>query len=180
MITSDDLKPLRSASDDYAETERLKSKFRDLKLRRKPFHLTGEDFEEVLTWKLRTQYGRQRRLREGNTDSLIQGITRLALNIEHEDSDYELELRIGVLCALRGVAVPVASAVLALTSPDDYAVIDFRAWRQIFPDKPLILNVTGYKKYLNAIRPLARELNWPVQEVDLAIWEYDRRRDGRT
>lgn len=84
-------------------------------------------------------------------------------------------MRVGILCALRGVGVPVASAVLALAFPDEYAVIDFRGWRQVFGEDRRQFGVGDYKRYLGEVRRLARELEWPVQEVDLAIWHYDTR-----
>ena len=92
-----------------------------------------------------------------------------------DDPDYELETRVRLLCSIRGVGVGVASAVLALTEPASYCVIDFRGWRQLFGEERRFFSVEQYKKYVKAVRTLARELRWPVQEVDLAIWEYDRR-----
>ena len=96
------------------------------------------------------------------------------MTITHPDKEYELELRMGILCSLRGVAVSVASAVLALVFPEEYAVIDFRSWRRLFGEGGTSFSISKYKKYLREIRRLANELDWPVQEVDHAIWEYDR------
>jgi hypothetical protein len=97
------------------------------------------------------------------------------LTITHPDKEYELELRTDILCALRGVGVPVASAVLALVFPEAYAVIDFRGWRQIFDESKSVFSVPDYRKYMSKVRLLARELEWSVQEVDHAVWDYDRR-----
>jgi hypothetical protein len=65
--------------------------------------------------------------------------------------------------------------VLAPIFPEQYAVIDFRVWRQIFDDAQTTFFIPDYRKYMREIRHLADELGWPVQEVDHAIWEYDRR-----
>lgn len=175
MITADQLKPYRTNSDDYAETERLKSLFAKLHQTRQPFFLTGDEFDAILRWKLRGQYGRQQKHRATNTPEIIEAITKLALNITHPDISYELELRVHLLCALRGVAVPIASAILALVYPNEYAVIDFRAWRQAFGEMRTTFSIPNYKRYMDFVIELADELGWPVQEVDLAIWEYDRR-----
>jgi len=174
MIEASQIADLRYASDDYEQTERLKTKLKRLRKERRPFFLTADEFDEILHWKLRQQYGRQRHLRRYNTDELVRAVTGAALTISHKNKDYELELRVGILCALRGVGVPVASAILALVYPEEYAVIDYRAWRQVFSEERTALSVGDYKRYMEAIRPLARELGWPVQQVDLAIWEYDR------
>lgn len=174
MIKASQIADLRYASDDFGYTAQLKAKFKRLREERRPFFLTMDDFDEILHWKLRQQYGRQRHLRQHNTDEVVRTVTEAALTITHRDKDYELELRVGILCALRGVGVPVASAILALVYPEEYAVIDYRAWRQVFSEKRTTFSIGDYKRYMKAIRPLARELGWPVQEVDLAIWEYDR------
>jgi 2C-methyl-D-erythritol 2,4-cyclodiphosphate synthase len=72
------------------------------------------------------------------------------------------------------VGVPVASAILALVFPEKYSVIDFRGWRQVFGEERTTFSVSDYRRYLTEIQKLAQELGWIVQEVDLAIWEYDR------
>jgi len=175
MITASQIAPYRTASPDYPETERLKNLFRRLRSKRQPFFLTLDEFDQILRWKLRNQYNRQHNRRLANTDEVIRAVTSLALTIMHEDRDYEVELRLNLLCALRGVGISVASAVLALVFPKKYAVIDYRGWRQIFLEKKNGFTINQYKKYLLEIRRLAEELDWDPQEVDLAIWKYDRR-----
>ncbi len=166
--------PYRTTSDDYTLTEHLKSQFARLRRKRQPFYLTSAEFDEILQWKLRGQYGRQQERRKINTEDVIRAVTGLAFTISHPDEEYELELRMALLCSLRGVGVPVASAVLALVFPQKYAVIDFRGWRQVLGREKTTFSIPDYKRYLREIKRLADELGWPAQEVDLAIWEYDR------
>ncbi len=120
MITASQLKPLRGQAPDIAETERLKSKLATLRTERKPFFLTASEFDEILRWKLRTQYHRTANRRVDNTDALIRTVTAYALNVTHADRDYELELRIAALCGLRGVSV----AVVVLGSLEPMAALD--------------------------------------------------------
>lgn len=178
MVTISELKAYRTSSDDYKFTEQLKARLAQLRQKRDPFYLKAEEFDEILRWKLRGQYGRQREWRKANTEEVIRVVTAAALNVTHSDKEYEDELRVSILCALRGVGVPIASAVLALVFPENYAVIDFRGWRQVFGEKKSTFSIADYKKYLREIRKLANELKWPTQEVDLAIWEYDRANGG--
>jgi hypothetical protein len=175
MITVAQIEPLRTASIDYKETESLKDDLAKMRRERQPLYLNVEEFEEILQWKLGQQIGRQRDRRSANTEETIKAVTGLALTITHADKEYQLELRVNILCALRGVGVPVASAVLALVFPEEYAVIDFRVWRQIFGEDQKTFFIQDYKRYMCKIHRLANELGWPVQEVDHAIWEYDRR-----
>lgn len=175
MITASQISGLRGKGSDILETERLKTTLAKLYRERQPFYLTAVEFEEVLEWKLGQQIGRQRERRTANTDEIIRAITGLALTITHPtNKEYELELRINILCSLRGVGMGVASALLALAFPTTYAVIDYRGWRQCFGEEKTIFSVADYHKYLNVVRTLANELGWPVQEVDYAIWAYDK------
>ena len=173
MIDSEVIKPYRTTAVDFNETQELKQHLHSLMQTRNPFYLDRNDFDRILRWKLRQQYGRQKDLRTKNTGEIIKRLTSLALNISHEDKDYELELRLKLLTALRGVEIPVASAIVALCFPDQYAVIDFRGWRQVFGMEKRYFTLNDYKRYLKEIKRLAGELGWLPQEVDLAIWEYD-------
>jgi hypothetical protein len=167
------IKPLRTEASDYAETEKLKVRFRRLRAERNPFYLTRDELDPVFKWKLRSQYGRVRWRLKQNSDERCRVITRLAFSVTLDDKDLELELRTGILTMLHGVGVPVASAILALVDPENYCVIDFRAWRAVFGEKLDAFDVRHYKKYLDEVRKLAAELGWTPQEVDLAIWAYD-------
>ena len=174
MITADQIRPFRYASYDYDETVALKKKLADLRQTRTPFYLTKLEFEEVLRWKLITQYNRQLAYRKPNTEEIVKSVTELALKITHEDKDYETELRVGILCTIRGVGVPVASAILALVYPEEYGVIDFRGWRQIFDVEKSTFTIPEYKRYLKELRKFRNELGWTVEEVDIAIWALDK------
>lgn len=180
MVKATQIIPYRTSSDDYDLTECLKARFAQLRSERHPLYLTSEEFEEILHWKLRGQYRRQEGKRKANTEDVIRTITSAALSITHPDEDYEVELRLGILCCIRGVGVPVASAILAPVFPEKYAVIDFRGWRQIFGEERTTFSISDYKRYLREIKRLAVELEWLVQEVDLAIWEYDRVNSGKS
>jgi hypothetical protein len=174
MIRATQLIPYRTSSDDYDLTEHLKAQFARLRCERQPLYLTLAEFDAILRWKLRSQYRRQEERRKTNTEDVIKIVTGAALSITHSDEDYEIELRLDILCSIRGVGVPVASAILALVFPEKYAVIDFRGWRQIFGEEKRNFSISDYKRYLREIKRLAIELGWTVQEVDLAVWEYDR------
>jgi hypothetical protein len=114
MITATEIDAVRpELDDDFAKTQGLGAHFAELSIERLPFYLTADEFGAVLRWKLRGQHGRQRDRHSRNTDNLIRSVTGLALSVSHRDPDYEQGLRVSLLCALRGVGVPVASAVPA-------------------------------------------------------------------
>ena len=157
MITTAEIAAYyRNKSDNFDAAESLKSKLFQLRKGRQPFYLTKQELEEILRWKLRGQYGRQENRRALNTDELIRAVTGVALTVEHPNKEYELELRMNLLCVLRGVGVPVASAVLAISYPDEYAVLDFRVWRQVFNEEKTTFLVADYKRYMAEIRKFVR------------------------
>ena len=161
-------------SESYQEAEQIKSLFNELKKVREPLYLKATEFDRILRWKLKGQYGRQQEWRLHNNEDTLKKITSLAFNIQHINKEYELELRFGILSSLRGVGIPVASAFLALCYPEQYAVIDHRGWRQVFGVEKTSFTISNYKLYLENIKLFADMLGWTPQEVDLAIWEYDK------
>lgn len=175
MIRADDLRGLKCAAPDYEETERLKSTLHLLRETRIPFFLEAADLEPIFKWKLGGQYGRGLRHRSMNSNSAYRIATRAAFEVQEANFYYEIELRFGFLTALRGVGVPVASAILALADPAKYCVIDFRGWRALFGERRSSFDIGHYKRYLRRVRELSVELGWSPQETDLAIWEWDRR-----
>lgn len=175
MINIEMLRNFRGKAMNIEETEIILQNFKELKLTRTPFYLTLSEFDEILKWKLRSQYGRQKEFRSENSEEIVRLVTQAAFAAKHKNEDYELELKINLLCSLRGVGIPVASAILTLPFPEDYCVIDFRNWRQIFNNEQRSFSLNDYKRYIKQIRTLSNELGWTVQETDQAIWEYDRR-----
>ena len=180
MIKADDVRDLRTAGPDYSDTEALKAEFGRCREARTPFFLTGDELDRVFRWKLRSQYGRQAIHRARNSESAYRAVTEAVFKIVGPDFEYECALRLGLLVALPGVGVPVASAVLALAEPQRYCVIDFRGWRTVFGEERTAFSIGDYLRYRSKVARVAGDLGWPVQEADLAIWEYDRRRSQRS
>ena len=174
MIDPELIKPFRMKSEFYKETESLKKYFKSKRMERSPFYITLEEFDKILRWKLRRQYHRQKEGRnEKITEDIVKGVSKLAFDICHPDKDYEIDLKINSFSIIWGVNTAVASAILALCFPEQFAVIDFRVWRQIFSAEKRSFSVNDYKIYLKEIYKLSEELGWMPQEVDLAIWAYD-------
>jgi hypothetical protein len=179
MIKPDDIRQLRTASSDYTETEALKAELRKRRGERKPYFLTGDELDRIFHWKLRSQYGRTQHLLARNSDAAYRAVTEAVFKIAGPDNDYETRVRLALLCALPGVGVPVASAVLALTDPERYCVIDFRGWRTLFDEERASFTIGDFLRYRAKVAQIATALGWSVQETDLAIWEYDNRRGSR-
>jgi hypothetical protein len=167
------IEKLLQNTDDNHETKRLLKKFTSLKSERAPFYLTAKEFEEVLRWKLRSQYGRTSEKRKRNTPTLIETVTKAAFSISHPDEEMETRFKLHMLRTLIGVETAVASAILALCYPERYGVVDFRIWRQLFGEERKYFTTSDYIQYLTVVRELAAKYGYTVQQIDQAIWQYD-------
>jgi hypothetical protein len=99
------------------------------------------------------------------------------------------------LMKIRGVGVPVASSVLTIVYPSEYAIIDYRALRALGIAQPNLTNPENYSTYstflehiqdygqnkesyefyMTHIREIASNHNLTPREVDMALWTYDKR-----
>jgi thermostable 8-oxoguanine DNA glycosylase len=158
------------SGDEWDEAERIKAYFRELKLQRRPLFLTREELIPVLSYKLRSQEARTAQPRRAWSEQLIPAITRATFSVELSDREEEAYVRIGVLSALPGVGVPVASAILAFVDPDRYAIIDVRVWQQIFDTERRSFAPREYVVYMRELWKLSEQLGLSPQVVDWCLW----------
>lgn len=156
------------------------SKFKKLNIERTEFYINLQELEEILKWKLRNQYGRQKTKRKINTDENIKLITKTAFSIKHNDKEYETKLKLKTLSLIYGVEIPVASAILTICFPTKYSIIDFRNWRQVYKTeiKKTTYSTSEYLDYMKEIKVLAKKYEMTTQEIDVAIWQKDINENG--
>lgn len=118
--------------------------------------------EDIFKWKTRGRgISRLRR----NSDEEIADALSLAVRAKTERA------AVAVLLGLRGVDVPVASAILTVTFPERYTVIDFRALEAL-DNKSSDRSVNFYLAYLDTCRRLAIENNISLRDLDRALWQW--------
>ncbi|MFA9190662.1 hypothetical protein AAGV28_04695 [Flavobacterium sp. FZUC8N2.13] len=171
---------LISQADDNKMTEKLILQFENLKKTRTPFYLKANELEQILEWKLRKQYSRQTKIRQNNTENNIELITKTTFLLTQKNKDIETVLKLKSLTLLYGVEIPVASSILTLCYPENYSVIDFRNWRQIFKvsTKKTSYTTKEYNEYLKRIKYLSKKFNFSTQQIDIAIWQKDINENG--
>lgn len=159
----------------YSKAEEIKESIKTNFKLRNPIYLELSELDQILEFKLRKQYGRQEKIRLQNEEQLVRRVTELALNIDTGDKIYNDEIKLRILCCLRGINIPTASAILALTTPKKYAIIDRRNWRYLNPDKPKTNFTMGdYLNYLDIVRKLSDRYDIEPQIIDMAIWEKEK------
>lgn len=93
----------------------------------------------------------------------------------------------GLLTELWGIGIPMASAVLAVVDPQNFGLVDFRAWATLrrwrpdrFPPKhERYWTVKYYLHCLETMRELAEVSGLSCREIDMALWQMDREWSAR-
>jgi hypothetical protein len=128
---------------------------------------TRGEFVRMCRWKS----PRARHLWTSNAAGRIRAVSRAVLATRSERRRMEL------LTSLRGVGVPIASAILTLIDPRRYGVLDIRAWQLLFALRSVAANRRGqgftipqWEQYLGALREHARRLNVTVRTIEYTLF----------
>lgn len=151
-------------SDDSEEALTL---VRKLRLVRARGYLTPSELEDVCRWKA----PRVMRHIKANSPALIRSATKQALGTRSERQ------RLDALLELRGVGVPMASAILMLVDPRRYGVIDIRVWQVLHAIGTVKTNPKGvgfrfqqWYQYLCVIRHVSKRLGVRARDVEWALF----------
>ena len=133
---------------------------------------TRGEFVRMCRWKS----PRAQRLWQANSPARIGTVSRAVLATRSERQRMEL------LTGLRGVGVPMASAILTLIDPQRYGVLDIRAWQVLFAIRSVTANRRGqgftidqWQEYLTALRLHARRLGVTPRTVEYTLFECHRK-----
>lgn len=150
------------------------------------YQLTVEELLSISQWKL--QSGRNDSNIKENSSETVTQQTQTALEASTNTEAIE------ALTELSGVGVPVASTILTVAKPSQYAIIDYRAFRGLVGAKPDIIDPTEYSEYaeflehfrryqkspksyeyyMNHVREIADTAGLSARQVDMALWAYDK------
>jgi len=145
---------------DYKEFDNMANDFKN-----KTF-LTKNELLRIAEWKLRRLYfPKHRKEIEKNTDSLIEETTEKA--IKETDDKTKVEILDELL---HGVGIPVASAVLTVLNPQDYAVIDINGWYALYHEEKKLFTSSDFKQYINKVREIAKNQGLTAREVDKGLF----------
>lgn len=139
--------------------------------------------KKIMEVKLQKRAVRPLKLISTVPNEITEKIVRDAIDLKHKEAPETVEaVRISLLCALPGVEVPVASAILAWTNPLSYGVLDRRAWNTLHrfklvksrSKKNTTYVAADWAKYLSLLRTIAKELKRTPQEIDTWLYAYDK------
>jgi thermostable 8-oxoguanine DNA glycosylase len=145
------------------ETADVKKLFKELKDVKKKGFLTRKQFFDVAM----SKSPRPKRHYMANSEKAIIKISKSTLLTDSEDAKMTL------LTSLKGVSIPVASALLTIIDPKNYGVMDIRVWQLLYlygavetKPKGQGFNVKDWKNYLSILRKYADISNVNVRDVE--------------
>jgi thermostable 8-oxoguanine DNA glycosylase len=98
---------------------------------------------------------------------IVEKITKKAFLEKNEKG------KINILCSMKGVGIPTASAILTIVFPNKYAIIDIRCMEMLIQLKLLKsknISINTWIDYLNVVRLLAKENNTTSRNIDKALF----------
>jgi hypothetical protein len=135
------------------------------------------EFVRMCRWKS----PRAQHLWRRNSAGRVRAVSRAMLATRSERRRMEL------LTSLRGVGIPIASAILTLLDPRRYGVLDIRAWQLLFAVRSVDANRRGqgftiaqWEAYMSALRHHARRLGVSARAIEYTLFEAHRRRQEGT
>jgi thermostable 8-oxoguanine DNA glycosylase len=126
------------------------------------------EFLEICRWKSPRSINFAKR----NSAARIQAVSREVLSTRIERGRMEL------LTTLHGVSIPTASAILTLTNPKRYGVIDIRVWQLLYKLGAVNKNPRGqgftveqWLEYLRILREHAKRRRVSVRRLELTLFK---------
>jgi len=88
----------------------------------------------------------------------------------------ELEPKVNALLQVPGIGLAMASAILTVCHPDEFTVLDYRAWDTLrLSDVPGLpsrypATTSEYLQYCLACKHLAQRVDLSLRDLDRALW----------
>jgi len=150
------------------EEENTLELIREFRMVKKRGYLTKSELEHVCYWKSERAIW----LIRENSPYLIRKRTGDTFATRSERKKLDL------LTSLKGVSVPMASAVLMLHNPKKYGVIDTRAWELLYTLGTVKTNSRGagfrfneWYRYLVIIRYFANKLHVNARDIERTLFK---------
>ncbi|PIO08587.1 hypothetical protein COU59_01240 [Candidatus Pacearchaeota archaeon CG10_big_fil_rev_8_21_14_0_10_34_12] len=111
-----------------------------------------------------------------NSEEIIDSVSKLVLSSNSEEEKLQL------LTSLKGVSIPVASALLTIINPKEYGIIDIRVWQLLnlydeVKTKPsgMGFNINDYLLYLLILRRYAKQFNVNVRDIERILFFHHKK-----
>lgn len=134
-------------------------------------YFTKKEFLQMCMWKSprpKNQYIK-------NSEEDIISTSKKVFSTKYE------KRRIELLTGLKGIKIPVASAILMLTDPENYGVIDIRVWQTLYlydnvkvNPKGIGLDFNNWYSYLMKLRYYAKKFKVSARRIEWILFQHHR------
>jgi len=129
---------------------------------RRAAHLTLKDFLTICKWKADRSFPHCER----NSAADVEALTAAAFR------SLDPKVQAKALCALHGVRLPTASAILHWGFKEG-PIIDYRTWWTVFEqDRRREFLITDWLAFSDRMQAEARYYDVSLREIDKAAWQY--------
>jgi len=127
-------------------------------------HYTLTNLDEIAKWKS------PRSIRHvlKNSAADVEEALRVAVSAKTDRT------AMAVLIGLRGIDVPVGSAVLSMIDPERFTIVDFRALAALGVARRAAPSIDFYLEYLVRCRQLASDYGVSMRTLDKAMWQWSK------
>ncbi len=142
-------------------------------------HIAAFDFFSIVGWKSNRPKGMIREALRERCQDLDQAVKSLTGDI-HKAADHENRLK--TLLDVRGIGLPMATAILTVLYPDHFTVYDTRVCNQLdrfsnLRSRPIATIWKGYEEFRQAVREEAVRRGAPeslgLRDMDRWLWTLD-------
>jgi thermostable 8-oxoguanine DNA glycosylase len=131
-----------------------------------PAYLTKDVLKKIADWKASRTKGYIRK----NNPKYVKEVTQVSLTAQNE------KLMLEVLTLLNGVSIRMASAILQFCFPNQYTVMDWRAWQSLRNLGKISGEIEDtyecYKKYNDICQKIAKQFHVSLRTLDKALWQW--------
>lgn len=169
--------PLVRKHPSLEEESKTADLIRQLSVARRRGYLHLSELEAICRWKS----SRAIRHIRSNTSNAIRAASQTALSTRSERS------RLEALTSLKGVSVPMASAILMLLDPKRYGVIDIRVWELLHKlgtvtknSKAAGFSFNNWYQFLMIIRYFAKMYSCKARDIERTLFfAHKKYQEGR-
>jgi hypothetical protein len=131
-----------------------------------------ENLRAIYRWKMQSYsyLGQERKYFDKNSDESVANVLQAAIDAIDKHGDTERAFR--ELQSLKGIGLPVASAILTAVFPERFTVIDVMALRALGVPEGTPLSVPLYERYLTFCWQHANRLGISLRDMDRALWQW--------
>jgi hypothetical protein len=131
--------------------------------------LSKDDLNKIIEWKFESnalvktvQLDRIKKMNEQHLEKVSNEVFNLDVNQDLK--------RIWLLCGFNGIGPAVASVILTFYDPENYCVLDFHVYQELFGFRPKLLTPEKYIRLLGRLREEARKYNLRTRDVEKAYF----------